>query len=70
MKEPKPKRETKQASIAIRTTKTIKDAAEDAALSENRSLSQWVESLIISAIKKVRARDERRAAEADTKDTT
>lgn len=51
MKEPKPKRETKQASIAIRTTQTIKDKAEGAALAENRSLSQWVESLIIFALK-------------------
>jgi predicted HicB family RNase H-like nuclease len=54
MKEPKPKRETKQASIAIRTTQSVKDKAEDAALSENRSLSQWIESLILSAIKKKR----------------
>lgn len=54
MKEPKPKRETKEASIAIRTTSAIKEKAEDAALAENRSLSQWIESLIISALKRTR----------------
>lgn len=51
MKEPKPKREIRQASIAIRTTEVVKAKAEGAALAENRSLSQWVESLIIASIK-------------------
>jgi len=51
MKEPKPKREIRVASIAIRTTETIKVKAEAAALAENRSLSQWVEALVIAALK-------------------
>jgi uncharacterized protein (DUF1778 family) len=51
------------AAIGIRTTEDIKEAAERAANADRRSLSQWVEELIVSALD----RDKRLAARRRTK---
>jgi predicted HicB family RNase H-like nuclease len=48
---PKPKLGTaRSAAIAVRTTYGLKEAAERAAAAERRSLSAWVELLIIEAL--------------------
>lgn len=39
----------KAATIGIRTTEAVKAAAKAAALKERRSVSQWIENLIIAA---------------------
>ena len=50
MKKPAKPRPRKVAIIGIRTTQEVKDAATEVALSERRSISQWIEGLILDAI--------------------
>jgi predicted HicB family RNase H-like nuclease len=47
---------TKAATIGIRTTEAVKAAAKAAAAKERRSVSQWIEHLIIAATEARRAK--------------
>lgn len=56
MKKPPEPRPKKEATIGIRTTPEIKAAADVAARAERRSISQWIEGLIIEALRKASRR--------------
>ena len=42
----------RSAAIAVRTAPAVKKAAEQAAAADRRSLSQWVEGLVIAALER------------------
>ena len=44
--------EPRSAAIAVRTTPELKAAAERAAAAERRSVSAWIELLLIAALEK------------------
>lgn len=50
MPRPKSEKETREASITIRVTSSLKSAAEAAAARDDRTVSQWIERLIKSAL--------------------
>lgn len=50
MKKAVPEKARKEAIIGIRTTPEIKAQADRAAQADRRSVSQWVEGLIIDAL--------------------
>jgi hypothetical protein len=62
-KKPRPKQKPRAsplpprpAAIALRTSYEVKEEAEQAARSEHRTLSQWVELLIIKALEERKKR--------------
>lgn len=58
MKTPRPLTQPlvrREANIGIRTTPEIKAGAESAAIAEGRSTSQWIERLILAALKKAQS---------------